>query len=185
MREKLERNKGFERNGEREWFQRRSIQVAPYDPRQGPYLRRQDRHQQQQQESNETSFYFTNFPDEFGREKLRSVFEVFIPKRKDKNGNQFGFVRFVDVSNAKELEDRLNWILIRNQKLFVNVLRYSRGGKKQGAVPRDGPRRWKSGQGTRNEASGTHKESRQQPSHYNKRGNQINQKQHQGWSGMK
>lgn len=110
--------RGSDRNREREWFSRRPNYEAPFDQRQGLVLKR-SASQYYKDHAGETSFFFTNFPENFGREELWSVFqrygkviEVFIPARKDKLGNRFGFVRFLEVSNVKDLEARLNWILI-------------------------------------------------------------------------
>jgi RNA recognition motif-containing protein len=61
-----------------------------------------------------TSFYFTNFPvdvkvmDLWGLfSKFGRVGEVYIPKKLDKNGNKFGFVKFKEVKDALELEGRM------------------------------------------------------------------------------
>ncbi|CAL0322838.1 unnamed protein product [Lupinus luteus] len=67
--------------------------------------------------SNGTSFFFTNFPVSFGTGDMWSVFskfgkvgEVFIPPKKDKRGNRFGFVRFAlkdDVLVADNVQSSL------------------------------------------------------------------------------
>lgn len=52
----------------------------------------------------DTTSFFTNFPDNFGREDMWKIFnrwesvkEVFIPPKNDKYGKRFGFVRFKHV----------------------------------------------------------------------------------------
>lgn len=54
-----------------------------------------------------TSFFFTNFPDNFGEVDMWKIFsrwvsvgEVFIPPKRDKFGKRFGFVRFKFVENS-------------------------------------------------------------------------------------
>jgi hypothetical protein len=71
-----------------------------------------------------TTYFFTNFPDEvkavdlwprfarFGR-----VGEVFIPAKVDKQGNRFGFVKFREVKDAKELLRSISNIWIDSFKL--------------------------------------------------------------------
>lgn len=80
-----------------------------------------------------TSYFFTNFPDNFGEREMWSVFlkwgramDVYIPLKKDKWGRRFGFVRFLEVHNPKLLELKLDKIYIGNQKLRANLSRFSR-----------------------------------------------------------
>ncbi|KAL5182601.1 Calmodulin-binding transcription activator 5 [Glycine soja] len=80
-----------------------------------------------------TSFYFTNFTDNVNEVRLWGKFkiwgdvrEVFIAKRRNKEGRRFGFVRFKDVSDVKLLETHLDNIFIDDHKLFVNLPRFTR-----------------------------------------------------------
>lgn len=80
-----------------------------------------------------TSFFFSNFPDNFGVEEMWKVFlrwgrvwDVYILPRRDKYGRRFGFVKFLDVQNPKVLENELVVILIGNQRLKVNIPRFDR-----------------------------------------------------------
>ncbi|GKV33853.1 hypothetical protein SLEP1_g42303 [Rubroshorea leprosula] len=57
---------------------------------------------------------------EFGR-----VYDIYSPNRKSRNGSKFGFVRFLDVKNKKELERHLDQIWIGGRKLWVNIPRYN------------------------------------------------------------
>ncbi|XP_057429668.1 uncharacterized protein LOC130722837 [Lotus japonicus] len=52
------------------------------------------------------------------------VWEVFIPKKRDKGGRRFGFVRFLDVRNAEGLEWDLGGIFIGAMRIQVNRPRY-------------------------------------------------------------
>lgn len=80
-----------------------------------------------------TSFYFTHFTDEVNEvwlwEKFKvwgDVREVFIAKRRNKEGRRYGFVRFKGVSDVKLLEVQLENIFIDDQKLFINLPRFAR-----------------------------------------------------------
>jgi hypothetical protein len=81
-----------------------------------------------------TSFYFTNFPETVKVMELWSLFnrygsvgEVYIPNKLDKKGNRFGFVKFKEVSDAKELEGRLGNVWWETFKLRINLSRFNRG----------------------------------------------------------
>ncbi|GAU47734.1 hypothetical protein TSUD_386930 [Trifolium subterraneum] len=75
-----------------------------------------------------TSYFITNFPEEvkvvdlwarfarFGR-----VGEVYIPNKVDKQGHRFGFVKFREVSDAKELLRRISDIWMGSFRLRVNL----------------------------------------------------------------
>jgi RNA recognition motif-containing protein len=61
-----------------------------------------------------TSFFFTNIPEETQVTELWSLFakqgrvrEVYIPNKRDKRGNRFGFVKFKEVKNVEALNSRL------------------------------------------------------------------------------
>ncbi|GAU48287.1 hypothetical protein TSUD_236570 [Trifolium subterraneum] len=60
-----------------------------------------------------TPFFFTNFPEEVGWGDLwklfaryGSVVDVFIPKKVDKWGRKFGFVKFKEVKEVESLSNR-------------------------------------------------------------------------------
>ncbi|GKV48453.1 hypothetical protein SLEP1_g55266 [Rubroshorea leprosula] len=78
-----------------------------------------------------TPYFFTNFPEEWTYEdmwrtflKYGRVYAIYSPKRRSRNGGRFGFVRFLDVKNRKELERKLDNIWIGDCKLWVNAPRY-------------------------------------------------------------
>ncbi|GLU18031.1 hypothetical protein SLE2022_343530 [Rubroshorea leprosula] len=78
-----------------------------------------------------TPYFFTNFPEcwtyadmwrtfsHFGR-----VYDIYSPNRRSRNGSRFGFVRFLDVKDRKELERQLDQIWVNDMKLWVNSPRY-------------------------------------------------------------
>lgn len=57
--------------------------------------------------SNTSTLFLSNFPDSFNAKDTWEIFqsyweiqEVFIPGKRDKHGNRFGFARFVDVQDV-------------------------------------------------------------------------------------
>lgn len=89
-------------------------------------------------DSGVVSYYFTNFPSNIDRETLWGLFnkwgtvvDIFVPKKKNKEGKAFGFVRFRDVQYPQELERRLDQIWIGSFKLRANYVRYSRQADRQ------------------------------------------------------
>jgi hypothetical protein len=80
-----------------------------------------------------TSFFFTNFPEDATTGDLWKIFqgfgrvgEVYIPKKLDKRGRRFGFVKFKDVLDVEELGDRLKEVWCGTFKLWVNLSRFVR-----------------------------------------------------------
>lgn len=79
------------------------------------------------------SFYFTNFPTSNDIEVLWGMFlkwgkvvDVYVPRKKNKDGKAFGFVRFKEVLYPYELERRLDQIWIGSYKLRANCSRFHR-----------------------------------------------------------
>ncbi|KAK7269345.1 hypothetical protein RIF29_22070 [Crotalaria pallida] len=86
---------------------------------------------------NSTTFFFSNFTAEQGYEDLwRSfqkwgkVVDVYIAPRRDKKGERFGFVRFVNVDDVKALAKNLDSIWLGEIKLKVNIPRFNRYDRK-------------------------------------------------------
>ena len=84
-------------------------------------------------QSNSTTFFFSNFPDDYGEMDMFKVFqkwarvkEVFISRRPNKWGRRFGFVRFFQIRNEGRLEKDLDQMYIGNRKLYVNTPKYRR-----------------------------------------------------------
>lgn len=77
-----------------------------------------------QLEAETTTFYFTNFPVNYGFKDMWEVFnmydkvrKVYIPLRRNKADERFGFVRLSKVNDVRAMmEARLNTILIGNKK---------------------------------------------------------------------
>ncbi|MCI11838.1 hypothetical protein A2U01_0032940 [Trifolium medium] len=62
-----------------------------------------------------TTYFFTDFPDNFGAKSLFNAFhnlgdimEVVIPAKRDKRGRRFGFARFDRVSEPRKFELELD-----------------------------------------------------------------------------
>ncbi|GKV26106.1 hypothetical protein SLEP1_g35459 [Rubroshorea leprosula] len=78
-----------------------------------------------------TPYFFTNFPEDWSYAemwktfcKFGRVFDIYSPSRRSKKGRRFGFVRFLDVKDNKELERRLDQIWVGEFKLWVNSPRF-------------------------------------------------------------
>ncbi|GKV09903.1 hypothetical protein SLEP1_g21337 [Rubroshorea leprosula] len=78
-----------------------------------------------------TAFFFTNMSEDwsytemwrtFG--KFGRVFDIYSPQRRSKNGRRFGFVRFLNVRNIRELKKQLDQIKVEGHKLWVNLAKY-------------------------------------------------------------
>jgi hypothetical protein len=85
-----------------------------------------------------TSFFFTNFAEELVWGDLwklfasyRSVCDVFIPKKMDKWGRKFGFVKFKGVKDVEALSKDLEEVWWDKHKLRVNRARFEKGDKKE------------------------------------------------------
>jgi RNA recognition motif-containing protein len=81
-----------------------------------------------------TSYFFTNFPDDVTVNDLWTVFgrfgrvgEVHIPKNFNQQGRRFGFVKFREVADARELLGWMDDIWFGSFKLRVNISRFGKG----------------------------------------------------------
>ncbi|CAH1450968.1 unnamed protein product [Lactuca virosa] len=97
-------------------------------------------------DSDITSYFVSNIPNGTTKEEFRRIFktfgtlsDVYFGGRKGKNGKNFGFIRFENVTDKKLLESKLNGIICRNYKLEINIARHERTEKLQ---PPSGVRRW-------------------------------------------
>lgn len=78
-----------------------------------------------------SSYYFTSFPEKLQAMDIYKVFkeygnvdEVVVPSRRNKRGKKFGFVRFFEVMDEKNLAVKLDSIFLGNHKLFDNIPRF-------------------------------------------------------------
>jgi hypothetical protein len=59
------------------------------------------------------------------------VGEVYVPKKRDKRGNRFGFVKFKEVKSIEALNDRLGDVWMGSFKLKANLALFGRNGKRE------------------------------------------------------
>ena len=82
---------------------------------------------------NISSFYFTHVPEDATEgdlwqhlKKVGDVREIFISKKRNRNGRRYGFARFKGVDDVNQLERRLDNIVLGGLKLYVNIPKYDR-----------------------------------------------------------
>ncbi|MCI17860.1 RNA recognition motif [Trifolium medium] len=80
-----------------------------------------------------TTFFFTNFSEDVKAADLWLKFarygrvgEVFISAKVDKQGKRFGFVKFREVQEAKELPRSISDIWMGSFKLRINLSKFNR-----------------------------------------------------------
>jgi hypothetical protein len=90
-----------------------------------------------------TSYFFTNIPEEVQVMELWSIFakqgrvgEVYMPKKRDKRGNRFGFVKFKEVKNVEALSSRLEDLWVGTYKIRINLSRFRRNSSTTPMVQR-------------------------------------------------
>ncbi|GKU95921.1 hypothetical protein SLEP1_g9218 [Rubroshorea leprosula] len=78
------------------------------------------------------TFFFSNFPDDWRSGEMWEAFikcgrviDVYVAKKKDKWGRSFGFVRFLEVKNSRDMELKLNQIKVGQRTIQANVARFS------------------------------------------------------------
>ncbi|KAJ0571130.1 putative RNA recognition motif domain, nucleotide-binding alpha-beta plait domain superfamily [Helianthus annuus] len=79
-----------------------------------------------------TKFFVSNLPEQCSSLELGDFFGtfgdvvgVYVARKRDKNGNRFGFVTFKGVRDKKEMEGRLKGAKLGESKLWVNVARFA------------------------------------------------------------
>ena len=82
---------------------------------------------------NISSFYFTRFLEDTTEEELWQHFkkagdvrEIFISRKRNRNGRRYGFARFKGGEDVNQLEKRLDNIVVGGLKLYVNIPKYGR-----------------------------------------------------------
>lgn len=80
-----------------------------------------------------TSFFFSNFLENWSVAgmwkhfaRFGVVVDIFIPKKKTKDGKEFDFVRFRDVQNKDQLEKDVRGVYIGPNRLSFNLARFGR-----------------------------------------------------------
>src|ERR1044072_4777075 len=90
---------------------------------------------QQRQRKGLTSCYFSRVPESHSNSEMWKIFQmwgrvwdVYMPRRLNRQGERFGFVRFLEVRDPKFLEKELQTLVIGNVRIQVNLARYDRVG---------------------------------------------------------
>ncbi|GLT59696.1 hypothetical protein SLA2020_325020 [Shorea laevis] len=76
------------------------------------------------------SYHFINFPEDWGVKELfffirkivkaGRLWDIFIPSKRDRRGNRYGFARFLDVRDGQEIKKQLESIWIGNKRVIFN-----------------------------------------------------------------
>ncbi|KAF5795822.1 putative RNA-directed DNA polymerase [Helianthus annuus] len=89
-----------------------------------------------------SKFFVSNLPDRCSSVAVGEFFSVFgnvarvyVARKRDKNGNNFGFVTFKGVKDTKDLEGRLKGIKMGSFKLQVNLARFAAENSGASASP--------------------------------------------------
>jgi hypothetical protein len=79
------------------------------------------------------SFYVTNFPENMPLYRLRQAFEVcgilsdlYVARHRNSRGQEFGFVRFVNVKNKGKLLQALNGVWVGDCRVLAREARFDR-----------------------------------------------------------
>ncbi|GLT61502.1 hypothetical protein SLA2020_342030 [Shorea laevis] len=82
------------------------------------------------------TFFFYNFPENceekdlwYNFQKYGTVVDVYVPKKRDKWGKRFGFLRMLGVQNENQMTRRLNDIWFGSYKLRVKIAEEQSNGR--------------------------------------------------------
>ena len=82
------------------------------------------------------SFYVTNLPDQALYVDIRKAFEVcgilsdvYVARNRNARGQNYGFVRFINVKDVAKLRKALNNVYFGQNKVWANVARFDRFGE--------------------------------------------------------
>lgn len=91
------------------------------------------------QVDNPLTFFFTNFPENFGAKEMLKIFQhygkfsgVVIPAKRNRIGRRFGFTHALGVEDPRRFGVKLDNIFIGCDKIFVNLPKYERDTIKGG-----------------------------------------------------
>ncbi|KAJ0476552.1 putative RNA recognition motif domain, nucleotide-binding alpha-beta plait domain superfamily [Helianthus annuus] len=92
---------------------------------------------------NSTSFFLSNLPDSCDRFSLWNAFEhfdnledTFVPSKRDKAGNKFGFIKLSNVQDPQWWMEKIKEVRFDGVVLSVNLARFYRDGSKVGSLPK-------------------------------------------------
>lgn len=79
-----------------------------------------------------SSFYFSRFAEDAYEPELWKIFKrwgkvcnLYIDRKRDKNGYRYGFARFVGIQNDLDFARKLDAINVGSMKLHVNIPRFA------------------------------------------------------------
>jgi hypothetical protein len=82
------------------------------------------------------SFYVTNLPDQAQYVDIRKAFEVcgilsdvYVSRNRNARGQNYGFVRYINVKDVAKLQKALNNVYFGQNKVWANVARFDRFGE--------------------------------------------------------
>lgn len=103
--------------------------------------RRCPRRNKGESEKGWANFFFRNFPENCTEETLRQNFEkigkvedIFIPGKRDKLGNRFGFVRFQRADGEDRILESLNQVWIGSYIIRAYIPKFERNVEGRGSV---------------------------------------------------
>ncbi|GKV39902.1 hypothetical protein SLEP1_g47602 [Rubroshorea leprosula] len=78
-----------------------------------------------------TTFFFSNIPNDWNYNDMWTTFDrygrlisIYSPQRRNQFGRRFGFLKYIEVRNARELEEKLDQIWVAGRKIWVNIAKY-------------------------------------------------------------
>ncbi|KAM0025296.1 putative RNA recognition motif domain, nucleotide-binding alpha-beta plait domain superfamily [Helianthus debilis subsp. tardiflorus] len=92
---------------------------------------------------NTTSFFISNLPVDCDKDSLWNAFEhlenledAFVPAKKDRAGNKFGFIKLSDVQDTEWWLGKLKEVRVGGAVIGVNLAKFNRDGSKVNHVNR-------------------------------------------------
>ncbi|GKV05619.1 hypothetical protein SLEP1_g17606 [Rubroshorea leprosula] len=78
-----------------------------------------------------TTFFFSNIPNDWNYNDMWKTFgrygrliSIYSPQRRNQFGRRFGFLKYIEVRNARDLEVKLDQIWVAGRKIWVNIAKY-------------------------------------------------------------
>ncbi|GKV38230.1 hypothetical protein SLEP1_g46166 [Rubroshorea leprosula] len=100
------------------------------------------------------SYHFYNFLEDWGAKQLfffirRAVkegrlWDIFIPSKRDRRGNRYGFARFLDARGYQEMKKQLENIWIGNRRVIFNLVEDRREEQRKMTTKLSEKARWQS-----------------------------------------
>ncbi|GKV32257.1 hypothetical protein SLEP1_g40874 [Rubroshorea leprosula] len=79
-----------------------------------------------------TTFFFSNIPNDWNYNDMWTTFDrygrlisIYSPQRRSQSGRRFGFLKYIEVRNVRDLEEKLDQIWVAGRKIWVNIAKYT------------------------------------------------------------